>query len=109
MRFKPLFAAAVLALGASPAMAQYEIDWYTIDGGGGRSTGGVYSLEGTIGQPDAEVVSLCSADGGLGCVNPTYELIGGFWAGVGSFAGHPTCSGNLECLFRDGFEILVVP
>ena len=31
----------------------YSIDWFTIDGGGGTSTGGVYSLSGTIGQPDA--------------------------------------------------------
>jgi len=32
---------------------QYSIDWSTIDGGGGTSTGGDYSLSGTIGQPDA--------------------------------------------------------
>ena len=31
----------------------YQIDWFTIDGGGGTSTGGVYSVSGTIGQPDA--------------------------------------------------------
>jgi len=31
----------------------YAIDWWTIDGGGGTSTGGVYSVTGTIGQPDA--------------------------------------------------------
>jgi hypothetical protein len=29
------------------------IDWSTIDGGGGTCTGGVYSVSGTIGQPDA--------------------------------------------------------
>ena len=29
----------------------YSIGWFTIDGGG-TSTGGVYSLSGTIGQPD---------------------------------------------------------
>ena len=86
-----------------PAQAQYAIDWYTIDGGGGTSNGGPYTLTGTIGQVDAEVVSLCSADGGPGCVNPTYELTGGFWVGLGS-AATPTCGADLNCVFRDGFE-----
>ena len=31
----------------------YSIDWSTIDGGGGTSPGGVYSVSVTIGQPDA--------------------------------------------------------
>jgi hypothetical protein len=47
---------------------QYSIDWYTIDGGGGTSTGGVYAVSGTIGQPDAGAMS-----GG------NYTLEGGFW------------------------------
>lgn len=46
----------------------YSIDWYTIDGGGGTSTGGVYSVTGTIGQPDAGTMS-----GG------NFMLQGGFW------------------------------
>ena len=46
----------------------YSIDWATIDGGGGTSTGGVYSVSGTIGQPDAGTMS-----GG------NYALVGGFW------------------------------
>ena len=48
--------AAVLLLlfAISPAGAlDYAIDWHTIDGGGGTSTGGVYAVSGTIGQPDA--------------------------------------------------------
>lgn len=49
---------------------EYSIDWSTIDGGGGVSTGGGYELSGTIGQPDAGEMS-----GG------TYTLNGGFWAG----------------------------
>jgi hypothetical protein len=41
---------------ANSASAQsYSIDWFTIDGGVGTSTGGVYSVSGTIGQPDAGV------------------------------------------------------
>ncbi len=46
----------------------YSIDWFTIDGGGGTSTGGVYSVSGTIGQPDAGRMS-----GG------SYSVDGGFW------------------------------
>jgi len=46
-----------LLLVASPTLAMtggdYEISWSTIDGGGGRSTGGDFALVGTIGQPDA--------------------------------------------------------
>ncbi len=54
---------------ASAAFAQsYSIDWSTIDGGGGTSTGGVYSVSGTIGQPDAGKMS-----GG------NYTVDGGFW------------------------------
>jgi len=51
-------------------LAQYSIDWHTIDGGGGISTGGVYSVSGTIGQPDA----------GPTMTNGQYTLTGGFWA-----------------------------
>jgi hypothetical protein len=63
---------ATLAGLALPAAAQnYSIDWFTIDGGGGTSTGGVYSVSGTIGQPDAGTMS-----GG------SYSLVGGFWGGI---------------------------
>ena len=48
----------------------YDLSWYTLDGGGGSSSGGGYSLSGTIGQPDAGTVS----GGG-------YTLLGGFWGG----------------------------
>ncbi|PWU22027.1 MAG: hypothetical protein C5B50_00270 [Verrucomicrobia bacterium] len=50
--------------------AQYSIDWFKIAGGGGTSTGGVYSVIGTIGQPDAGPVMT----------NGQYALTGGFWA-----------------------------
>ena len=51
-----------------PVFGDYEISWSTIDGGGGTSTGGPYTLTGTIGQPDAGEMS-----GG------DYKLSGGFW------------------------------
>src|SRR5690349_23718994 len=61
----------LLAMAACPANAQsYSIDWHTIDGGGGTSTGGVYSVSGTIGQPDA----------GVTMTNGPYAITGGFWA-----------------------------
>jgi len=53
------------------AQAQLAIDWSTIDGGGGISTGGVFTVTGTIGQPDAGKMS-----GG------NFALDGGFWGVV---------------------------
>lgn len=50
----------------------YSIDRYQLAGGGGTSTGGTYSVAGTIGQPD---VGIVSSGGG-------YSLIGGFWSFV---------------------------
>lgn len=54
-----------------PAFAQsYSMGWYKIAGGGGTSTGAIYSVSGTIGQPDASLVM----SGG------NYTVTGGFWA-----------------------------
>jgi hypothetical protein len=56
---------------ATSALAQgYSIDWFTIDGGGGTSTGGVYQVSGTIGQPNAGP----TMSGG------NYSVGGGFWS-----------------------------
>jgi hypothetical protein len=49
---------------------QYSIDWYKVAGGGGTSTGGTYSVSGTIGQPDA----------GVAMTGGNYSLTGGFWS-----------------------------
>ena len=46
----------------------YSIDWFTIDGGGGTSTGGVYAVSGTIDQPDAGTMS-----------GSNYSIDGSFW------------------------------
>ena len=62
--------AALVALVVSASAQSYSIDWYTIDGGGGTSTGGVYSVSGTIGQPDASG----AITGG------NYSMTGGFWS-----------------------------
>ena len=66
-----LVLALALALLVTCALAEaqvFSLDWWTVDGGGGTSTGGQYSLSGTIGQPDAGITS-----GG------SYTLLGGFW------------------------------
>ena len=56
-----------------PAQAGYDLSWWTVNGGGGMfSTGGNYSLGGTIGQPDAGLL-----------VGQGYSLAGGFWSGGG--------------------------
>ena len=56
----------------SPLDAQnFSFDWFTIDGGGGRSSHANYALNGSIGQPDAGTLS-----GG------SFTLHGGFWSGV---------------------------
>jgi len=58
---------------AAPADAQvFEIPWHTIDGGGGTSTGGSFSLSGTIGQHDA----------GVPMTGGSFSLTGGFWPGM---------------------------
>ena len=48
----------------------YDLSWFTVDGGGGTSSGGSYTLSGTIGQPDA----------GGPMVGGSYALTGGFWS-----------------------------
>jgi hypothetical protein len=77
-------AAFILAVGAMPLLAwsqshggdrgvalpDYDLSWYTVDGGGEMfSTGGDYELSGTIGQPDASEVMI----------GDEFELTGGFW------------------------------
>jgi hypothetical protein len=73
---------------------QYSIDWFTIDGGGGMSTGGVYSVTGTIGQPDAVTMS-----GG------NFTLQGGFW---GIVAAVQTPGAPLLSIFHTTTNTLVV-
>lgn len=68
----------VLALGTL-ALAQVtmpQIDWWTIDGGGGTSGDAVYAVSGTVGQAEAGGMS---GDG-------YYTVSGGFW-GASSLPG----------------------
>src|SRR5256885_1506378 len=69
-----LGACCLMLLGYQSARAQiFTIDWFTVDGGGGTSTGGVFSVSGTIGQPDAGHMS-----GG------NFTIDGGFWGIIGA-------------------------
>ncbi len=92
------FALLLLACFSAALPAQTRVDWHTVDGGGGESAAGRYSLRGTAGQPDADEVSMCSVDGGAACVQPRFELAGGYWTGgvVDAPSG--------DQLFEDGFE-----
>ena len=68
---KPILLGLLLALAPLDLPAQtYSIDWYKVAGGGGTSTGGVYSVSGTAGQHDA----------GGPLTNGVYSLTGGYWA-----------------------------
>ena len=83
MKTLPLLAGALLAMPLTSAnlhAQSFTLEWFTIDGGGGTSTGGVYSVSGTIGQPDAGVLR-----GG------PYSLMGGFW-GAFQTPGAPSLS-----------------
>src|ERR1039458_8824272 len=89
--------APVLTLTMMALMAHaqsYNVDWYTIDGGGGTSTGGVYSVTGTIGQPDAGYMS-----GG------NYTLQSGFW---GIIAAVPTPGAPLLTIISTATNTVVV-
>jgi len=59
----------------------FDISWWTIDGGGGRMSGGAFTLDGTLGQADAAPLRT-----------DPYALGGGYWP-----------LDPLQ-LFRDGFE-----
>lgn len=87
--FLSCIALTMLLTSSAPAQehrgpSSFEINWNTIDGGGGTSTGGDFSLTGTIGQHDASATQFAGG---------TFVMSPGFWAKV-----------ILDSLFRDGFE-----
>lgn len=65
-------AVLVPALALAQSGGGYDLTWNMVDGGGATfSTGGGYSLGGTVGQPDVGQVS-----------NLPYTLVIGFWGGA---------------------------
>ncbi|HNQ23970.1 MAG TPA: hypothetical protein PKK06_12840 [Phycisphaerae bacterium] len=81
--------ACLAAAGRAVSMQDFDIDWYTVDGGGVMwCSGGDFELSGTIGQPDASVVVMSGGD---------FELVGGFWAGAcPAVAGDCDGDGNVD-------------
>lgn len=59
--------------------ATLDLSWYTIDGGGGTSTGGSFEVVGSIAQPDPGLL-----------IGGTFELQGGYWTGAISDTAIPT-------------------
>ncbi len=70
---------ALFPLALAYANGTFALPWWSADGGGGLSTGGGFSLQGVIGQPDAGLMQ-----GG------DFSLAGGFLGGAGAQApvGH---------------------
>jgi len=85
----PSAAFLALALCALSASAQpFTVDWFSIDGGGAMNgTGGVFTIDGTIGQPDAGP----TVSGG------NFSVTGGFWSliAVVQTSGAPRLTVNL--------------
>jgi hypothetical protein len=69
--FTVVLVLALFVSGAALAAGSYTLSWWTVDSGGGSSSGSGYILSGTLGQPDAG--TLVSSGG--------YTLAGGFWHG----------------------------
>ena len=83
-----------LLAGSLLARAQnYKIDWFTVDAGGGSSSGGTYALSGAIGQPDAG-----KSSGG------SYGLQGGFWSVTSTV---PTLSAPALTIAQSGGNLVI--
>ncbi len=85
-----LSAGVLTVCGAAFANGPFEMDWHTLDGGGGYSAGGDFELEGTIGQHDAGPTTGPMTGG-------DFELVGGFWP----VANVCACLGDMN---GDGFK-----
>ena len=88
--------AAALLFPAGAVAQNYSINWYKVSGGGGTSTGGVYTVNGTAGQPEA----------GPALSDGHYTVTGGFWSLIAvQTPGAPelslTQAGNLVILAWD--------
>ena len=81
----------VLGLMVSPSFAQYKISRYTINNGGQKMSGGIYTVLPSLGQTDA---SNIISDATL---QTNYALNGGFWHQIDT-------SPIPELIFSNGFE-----
>lgn len=77
----------LMALVAVAEAAPFRLISGTVDGGGAHSQGTRFAVEGTVGQPDADVAQ-----------GARFRVDGGFW---------PTAAANTaptDSLFRNSFE-----
>ena len=63
----------------------FSVNWFKVAGGGGASTGGVYSVTGTVGQQDA--------GGPMQACN--YSVEGGFWSLYANIPANPVPSATI--------------
>jgi len=56
--------------------AGYSVAWWTVDGGGGTSTGSNYTVSGTIGQFDAGTTTMSGGN---------FTVSGGFWSAENTY------------------------
>ena len=80
-----------LLTGGSLLAQTYDWFWHTLDGGGGTSTGGIYSASFTIGQPDTRTLS-----GG------PYTATCGFWSSANPLP--PAVSGRFVFYNQSAFD-----
>ncbi len=96
----PVGALALLAacLASPLTLAQYDVSWWTVAGGGEMfSTGGGYELGGTIGQTDAGPPGGPMSGGG-------FDLAGGFWQQpLVTTCGDANCDGVVDGADIDPF------
>jgi hypothetical protein len=68
-RRRAVFCVVWLLLPGALQAQDFNLDWFTVAGGGGESSGGDFELSATIGQPDAG--DLLGGD---------FAIAGGFWS-----------------------------
>jgi hypothetical protein len=93
-----VIAGLLLVTAALAAPAAFSLTWWTVDGGGGISQGGSYSLSGSVGQPDAGVLSAGA-----------YTLTGGFWGGAAAVVHIPATGPVHLPLIQKNFPFVPTP
>lgn len=89
--------AAILILSATVMGQDFDVSWFTLDGGGAMNVSGApFDLSGAAGQPDAGS-SAAPMTGG------DFALVGGFWPGATAVCASPGDM-NLDML-RDGTDV----
>jgi hypothetical protein len=91
-----LLAQIILAAVTSCAHAQLSLSWYSVDAGGGRATGGIFSLEATIGQSDTGFASGSPNALALGYLPAFVNQPPACRADVGQQGGIPGSDGQLN-------------